>query len=182
MPLFMRWLIRRLFLDFLDHRQFVAARGGEIEFDTVHQCVDEEQTQPTDLAKFERSARVRLGDFFRIEMIAVIADRHDELVAARFADNVDGPIRAPVIGMLDDIRAGFVDCHLDIVDLVFVEAARACRLCDEFGDVAQTLQAAVDSKRIALGELLGDDSLRLAVNGRQTRACAKQNACRITGT
>ncbi len=116
------------------------------------------------MAQFDRFARVRLGNFFRIEMIAVIADRHDELFAARFADNVDGSIRTPVIGMLDDIRAGFVDGHLDIVDLVFIEAARLCRLCDEFSDVAQALQSAVDRKGVALGELLCDDSLRLAMN------------------
>ena len=134
----------RSLLDSLDHAHAVAVLGVARELDLVHQLFHEKNAEPADGAPREGTVHARRSYFGSIEQLAEILDLDHELVAPPFALDEYFSIAASAISVLHYVRDGFVDGHVHILGLPFIEATRPRRLDNKIRDDAQIREFARD--------------------------------------
>src|SRR5262249_22996224 len=93
-----------------------------------------------------RLAQIGRLVFRQIELDPLVANCEDELRVVHAEPQLDGMVRLPAIGVLDDVGAGLRDDQPEIVDVFVREAGGAGLLGEPVASARNLLHAAVDDQ------------------------------------
>jgi hypothetical protein len=104
--------------------------------DTVHEAIDQENTQATLFSGFNILIQIRVFHTGEVELAARIKNADFEI--AGLDPYIDLYVAIDrFIGVLDDVRAGFVDGQLCIIRFTWGEPCLFADLCHEVPNMTQ---------------------------------------------